>query len=87
MTQIRLIAQNQNKYIILFKVINKSSGSLSLGMKGTINNENIGDATEALIALGYSSSDVLKAIGKMDISEETTVQDIIKGALRVIGTF
>lgn len=50
-----------------------------------LGNETVQDATEALIALGYSRSDVLKTLSKMDITSETTVQEVIKNALRVIG--
>ncbi|MBE5936284.1 MAG: Holliday junction branch migration protein RuvA [Lachnospiraceae bacterium] len=56
-------------------------------LNNIVNNEVTQDATEALIALGYSSSDVLKAISKIDITEDTSVQDIIKQALRIVGTF
>ena len=51
-----------------------------------LNNEIIQDATEALMALGYSSSEALKAINGMDIAEDTSVQEVIKYALSVIGT-
>ena len=40
------------------------------------------DALEALTALGYSSSESLKAISKVDFDENTPVEMLIKKALR-----
>ncbi len=40
------------------------------------------DALEALTALGYSSSESLKAISKVDFDESTPVEALIKKALR-----
>ncbi len=45
------------------------------------------DAIAALVALGYSSSEAIKAIRGMDITETTSVEDIIKGALKRLGSF
>ncbi len=40
------------------------------------------EASEALIALGYSATDALKAINKVTISEETSVEELLKQALK-----
>ena len=50
-------------------------------------NDLTADAVQALIALGYSNSDALKAVSYIEINENTKVQDIIKQALKNIGTF
>ena len=40
------------------------------------------DATEALVALGYSSSEVLHAFSQMEISEDMTAEVLIREALK-----
>lgn len=40
------------------------------------------EAVEALVSLGYSSSEALKVLGRIDISEESTVEAILKEALK-----
>lgn len=42
------------------------------------------EATEALVALGYTVSDAYKVLQKIDIKEDTRVEDVIKMALRQI---
>lgn len=46
-------------------------------VKGTKN-----EAVQALVALGYSSSEALKALNGIEITEETDVEDILKSALK-----
>lgn len=41
------------------------------------------EATEALIALGYSKQEAKNAVGKVEITSEMTVEDLIKESLRV----
>ena len=45
----------------------------------------INDAVQALVALGYSSSEALRAARKVKITEEMQTQDILKQALKYIG--
>lgn len=40
------------------------------------------EAVQALVALGYSSSEALKAINGIEITENTDVEDILKAALK-----
>lgn len=40
------------------------------------------EAVQALVALGYSSSEALKAIGDVEITADTDVEDILKAALK-----
>lgn len=40
------------------------------------------EAVEALVSLGYSSSEALKALGQIEITEESSVEDILKTALK-----
>ena len=49
----------------------------SSGVK-TVKNE----AVQALVALGYSSSEALSVVAKIEISEDTDVEEVLKAALR-----
>lgn len=40
------------------------------------------EAVQALVALGYSSSEALKAINGLEITDDTDVEDILKAALK-----
>lgn len=42
------------------------------------------DAVQALIALGYSNSEALKAVKNVQVTGDTTVQDIIKASFKRI---
>ena len=42
------------------------------------------EAIEALTALGYPASDALKAVKQVDCTEETTTEEILKMALKII---
>lgn len=45
------------------------------------------DAIAALVALGYSSTEAVKAVRLLAISESTTVEEVIKGALGKLASF
>lgn len=40
------------------------------------------EAVEALVSLGYSSQEALKVLGQIEITEDSTVEDILKTALK-----
>ena len=40
------------------------------------------EAVQALVALGYGSTESLKAVKQVDISEDTDVEDVLKQALK-----
>lgn len=40
------------------------------------------DAVQALVALGYSSSDALKTVNAVEITEDSDVEDVLKAALK-----
>ncbi len=42
------------------------------------------EAIQALVALGYGNSEALRAVKKVDITEETSVEDVLKLALKYI---
>ena len=47
-------------------------------VNGTVTNE----AIQALVALGYSSSEAMKAVSQVEISQEHKVEDVLKLALK-----
>lgn len=61
------------------KLENQTSGAVS-SMNSTVN-----DAVMALNALGYSSTESLKAVSKVDITEDMDVEDVLKLALKNMG--
>ena len=60
------------------KLENQTSGAVS-SMNSTVKN----DAVMALNALGYSSTESLKAVSKVDITEDMDVEDVLKFALKI----
>ena len=48
------------------------------------NNQIHTEAVQALVALGYSNTEALKAVKKVDASEDMTVEDVLKQALKYI---
>lgn len=50
--------------------------------EGMPDNQIKADAIEALVALGYSRSDTIKAIQKIAITENSTTEDVLKEALK-----
>lgn len=61
-------------------VIGKSADDEEDSVIGILRQE----ATEALVSLGYTVSDAYKVLQKLDINEDTKVEDVIKMALRQI---
>lgn len=45
-------------------------------------NEVQAEAVQALTALGYGSKESMKAVKKVTVTEETTVEDVLKQALK-----
>ena len=57
-----------------------AAGAVSGG--GNLDNAMKKEAIEALVALGYSASDATAAVKKVEVTEETTVESILKMALK-----
>ena len=55
-------------------------GAVSAG--GSLDNAMKKEAIEALVALGYSASDATAAVKKVEVTDETTVESILKIALK-----
>lgn len=60
-------------------IANDDSLGAGLGMP---DNKVKADAIEALVALGYSRGDTIKAVQKVAVTEESTTEDILKEALK-----
>ncbi len=45
------------------------------------------EAVQALTALGYSSSEALKAVNEAEVTDETDVEEILKAALKNMALF
>ena len=59
----------------------ENAGSTLTGSAGT-DNMMRKEAIEALVALGYSASDATSAVKKVEVTEDTTVESILKAALK-----
>ena len=59
------------------KLTNQSEKKLPNQTNGIKN-----DAIQALVALGYSSTEVLKTVNAVEITEDSDVEDILKAALK-----
>lgn len=76
----RIILELKDK-INLEDVLTEKAGGKEEGTPSgfqTVKNE----ALQALTALGYSSSEALSAIAKIEISEDTDVESVLKAALK-----
>lgn len=57
------------------------------GVQKTLNSSTKNDAVLALSALGYSSAESLKAVSKVDITDDMDVEDVLKLALKNMLSF
>ena len=64
---------------VLDKKIESNSPSVS-----SVANQTQAEAVQALVALGYGNTEAMKAVKKVDMDEETTVEEILKQALKYI---
>lgn len=64
---------------VLDRAAEKNNNAVS-SVNGHIQTE----AVQALVALGYGNTEALKAVKKVDASEDMTVEDVLKQALKYI---
>ena len=80
----RLALELKDK-ISLFSSIDSDRDIVSPGVSDkNIGNTLISEAVSILTALGYSSSEALKAIRSVDISDDDTAESLVPKALRVL---
>ena len=56
----------------------------SAEMAGTGNQAVVRDAIEALVVLGYPKTDAARAVRSVDLSEDVTVEELLKKSLKNI---
>lgn len=61
-----------------------TSSRLNIDLQGDLLSENMQDALDALMALGYSATDSMRAVRNCDISGNDDVEMILKKALKII---
>ncbi len=64
---------------VLERAVEKDSTAVT-----NTNNQIHTEAVQALVALGYGNTEALKAVKKVDASEDMTVEDVLKQALKYI---
>ena len=80
----RLALELKDK-ISLFSSIDSGRDTVSPGVSDkNTGNTLIGEAVSILTALGYSSSEALRAIRSVDISDDDTAESLVPKALRVL---
>lgn len=78
----KLILELKDK-LSIEEVLNRAEGDNS-EIQGTIEHEVQSDAVQALTALGYGSTEALKAVKQVVADEGTSVEEILKKALKYL---
>lgn len=81
-TASKLILELKDKFDLQEAFDKKSNNVMQTSVR---NNTEAQDAIEALVALGYTSTDALKAVRSLDIDDNVSSGNIVKMALKVIG--
>lgn len=63
-------------------VLHKESDETMTVATGGGTNELQAEAVQALVALGYGNTDAVKAVKKVQMDEQTSVEDVLKAALK-----
>ena len=63
-------------------VLNRDVEDVSAASSVSASNEVQAEAIQALVALGYGSTEATRAVKKVSINEDTTVEDLLKVALK-----
>lgn len=81
-TASRVILDLKDKISIEDTLIQKEMNSYNPGLGSTSDHSARNEAVEALVALGYSASDAMKAIKKAAVPEDADTETILKLALK-----
>ncbi len=81
-TAMKVIIELKDK-LNIEDIINKDADNRVANISN-VYDELINEAYQAMVALGYSQSEAMKAVKSAEINEKTTSQDIIKHALKSI---
>ena len=63
-------------------VLNRDVEDVSAASSVSASNEVQAEAIQALVALGYGSTEATRAVKKVSVNEDTTVEDLLKVALK-----
>ncbi len=81
----KLILELKDKLSLEDAIGQMTEESPAQGASVSAAEEELQEAVQALIALGYSSSESLRAVRRVKITDEMQTQDVLKQALKVIG--
>lgn len=79
----RVILDLKDKISLEDTLLQQESVALSSASDEKVGNEKK-EAIEALVALGYSSSEALKAVKQVEMTETTSAEEILKKALKYL---
>lgn len=77
----RVIIELKDKMSLADAFEQKLEHNQNISIKNTTTGKK-NEAVEALVSLGYSATEALKVLGKIEISEDSTVEAILKEALK-----
>ena len=77
----KLIIELKDK-LSIEDVLNKVDESETIAVTSNASNEIQAEAVQALVALGYGNTESMKAVKKVEMNEDTTVEEVLKLALR-----
>lgn len=77
----KLIIELKDK-LSIEDVLNKVSESETTTVTANASNEIQAEAVQALVALGYGNTESMKAVKKVQMDEDTTVEEVLKLALK-----
>lgn len=80
----RIILDLKDKININFDKNSEVLVDMGRSLSGGNNNEARNEAIEAMVALGYSSSEAVKAVNQLTITEDMESNAILKQALKII---
>lgn len=79
----RVILDLKDK-VSLEEALSPKSSALPESLSGSETSSGKNEAVEALVALGYSASDALRAVKQASVTDEMSVEQILKSALKFI---
>ena len=78
----KLIIELKDKLSIVDVLVRAADTSSHVATNVT--NQIQSEAVQALVALGYGNAEALKAVKKVEVNEDTTVEDVLKLSLKYI---
>lgn len=79
----RVILDLRDKVSLEDAIASKETVSMA-SLSGEAGGAGRNEAIEALVALGYSAPEALKAVKQVEITEDTSVEEILKAALKFL---